>query len=202
MTIGVYRRYMPLPRFHRLPQQKRAAILATAARRFASEGPDRASYNAILSDAGISKASAYQYFDSRADLLDAVLGETASELLHILGPWRPSADVDDFAAQWRAGAERLIDALRSDQVLLALAPHCLRRLPQTAGPHTWLAVVIGDGQRIGAVRTDRPTGLLLAASAAVLESIDTWFLSELDAGRRPDPETGYGLLESLWTEKS
>ncbi|OYO08062.1 TetR family transcriptional regulator [Enemella evansiae] len=194
----MYHRYMPLPRFSRLPEAKRAAILTVAARHFATDGPETASYNAILAEAGISKASAYQYFDSRADLLEAVLHEVAGDLLGVLGVWRPSRDAADFAEQWRAGATRLAEALRGDEVLLALAPHCLARGVSGEGPRVWMTALIADGQRIGVVRDDLDTGLLIDVSLAVLTEIDRWALGELAAGREPDPDAAYALLDSLW----
>ena len=48
---------------------KREAILAAAARVFASEGFDRASMAALAQEAGISKANIYHYYDSKDALL-------------------------------------------------------------------------------------------------------------------------------------
>lgn len=194
----MYHRYMPLPRFSRLPEARRTAILTVAARHFAEHGPDTASYNAILAEAGISKASAYQYFDSRADLLEAVLHEVAGDLLAVLGVWRPSRDAVDFAQQWRAGAGRMADALRGDPVLLALAPHCLARAVPGDGPRVWIAAVIDDGRRMGVIRRDTPRALLIEVSLAVLGELDRWGLAEIASGREPDREQGLDLLQSLW----
>lgn len=185
-----------------MPGPRRAAILTAAARHFAADGPHSASYNAILAEAGISKASAYQYFDSRDDLLQTVLQEVADDLLGVLGGWRPSRDARDFGEQWRAGARRLTAALQADPVLLALAPHSLARDLAGQGPRDWVAAVIADGQRLGIIRDDLPSALLVEVSLAVLGEIDRWQLAELSAGREPDPEQALSLLQSLWRKES
>ena len=81
---------MPLPRFQRLSSQQRSAILDVARRQFAAHGADTASYNKIIEAAGISKSSAYQYFDGREDLLGAVLADLRDRLAGLLGDWSPA----------------------------------------------------------------------------------------------------------------
>lgn len=53
--------------------EKRAHILRVAAKTFAREGYDRASMARVAADAGISKANIYHYYDSKDDLLFALL---------------------------------------------------------------------------------------------------------------------------------
>ncbi len=50
---------MPLPRFEKLDEPRRRAILAAAAEEFGDLGFDGASYNRIIKRAGISKGAMY-----------------------------------------------------------------------------------------------------------------------------------------------
>jgi TetR/AcrR family transcriptional regulator of autoinduction and epiphytic fitness len=55
--------------------EKRAAIIAGAIRAFEQEGYERASMDLVAEKAGASKRTVYNYFESKKDLLWAVIGE-------------------------------------------------------------------------------------------------------------------------------
>ncbi len=56
----------------------------------------------------------------------------------------------------------------------------------------WMQRVLADGQRIGAVRTDLPTSLLIAIAAGMGQAMDTWLLAHSsDAADLP------GLISAL-----
>ena len=54
--------------FYRLPDEKRARLLASAHREFTQHTYEKASINRILDEAKIPKGSFYQYFDDKSDL--------------------------------------------------------------------------------------------------------------------------------------
>ncbi|MFK5978495.1 MAG: TetR/AcrR family transcriptional regulator [Rhizobiaceae bacterium] len=60
--------------------QKRGAILRTAAKSFAESGFDRASMSQIARQCGISKASIYHYYSSKDELLFEVLDQHMQNL--------------------------------------------------------------------------------------------------------------------------
>ncbi|MGW6918736.1 TetR/AcrR family transcriptional regulator [Kitasatospora sp. NPDC054939] len=187
----------PLPRFHRLPAERRDAILAVARQHFAEHGPEAASYNKIIEAAGFSKTAAYQWFDGREDLLAAVLDDVLARLLGELGPWRPGADAAAFWAQLEAGASALAAHLAQHPDDLALADAAIG----SAGGGAWLdwfTDLVADGQRLGVIRTDVDRGLLVAATSAVLRAADGWALGELRAGREPGTGEVWTLLRGLW----
>ena len=64
---------MPLPRFEKMPEDKKENILEAAAMEFAANGYEKASINRILERAGISKGAAYYYFEDKADLIATVV---------------------------------------------------------------------------------------------------------------------------------
>jgi AcrR family transcriptional regulator len=115
---------VPLPRFERLAPGNRAAILAVARSHFARDGRDGASFNRIIADAGISKTSAYHYFDGKDDLFAAVAADTAARVTAVLGPWQPVRTGDELWARLADGSGRLLAYLREhpdDRAVLAAA---------------------------------------------------------------------------------
>ncbi|WP_194377635.1 TetR/AcrR family transcriptional regulator [Streptomyces durbertensis] len=180
---------MPLPRFERLPADRREAILGVAREQFAAHGAESASYNKIIEAAGISKTAAYHYFDGREDLLGAVLDGVLGRLLAALGPWLPAADPAGFWARLEQGAAALADHLRRHPDDLALADAAIGRADD--GPWTgWFDAVVADGQRLGVIRTDVDRGLLVAATAAVVRAADAWALARMRAAADCGPASG------------
>lgn len=59
---------MPTATWERLPQARRAAVLAAAEAEFGAQGFSRGSLNVIAREAGVSKGSLFQYFADKADL--------------------------------------------------------------------------------------------------------------------------------------
>ncbi|MFE0425885.1 TetR/AcrR family transcriptional regulator [Streptomyces sp. NPDC058953] len=187
----------PLPRFRRLPPERREAILRVARRHFAEQGPEGASYNRIIEAAGFSKTAAYQYFDGRDDLLATVLDDVLERLLGVLGPWTPAPDPAAFRAALEAGTRSLSAHLREHPDDLALAEAAAAR-PAGAAWAGWFDALITDGQRLGVVRTDVDRALLVATTAAVLRAGDAWTLAAWRAGGEPDTGQVWELLHGLW----
>ncbi|MBZ9598665.1 TetR/AcrR family transcriptional regulator [Streptomyces erythrochromogenes] len=190
---------MPLPRFDRLPAERRDHILGVARRHFAEHGAEGASYNKIIEAAGVSKTAAYHYFDGREDLLTAVLDGVQGRLLDALGPWEPARDADDFGARFAAGSAALATHLGGHPEDLALADAAIGRT--SGGPWLgWFGALVTDGRRIGLIRDDVDHALMVSATAAVVRAADTWALALLTTA----PGTGdpgaqlWTLLRGLW----
>jgi AcrR family transcriptional regulator len=79
---------MPRPKNGPTPSESRAALVASAARRFAQNGYQRTSLAQIASDAGMKAPSLLYHFGSKEELFNAVLRETwgqvRTELLPVL----------------------------------------------------------------------------------------------------------------------
>ncbi|GLF95441.1 TetR/AcrR family transcriptional regulator [Streptomyces yaizuensis] len=189
----------PLPRFHRLPAERRQAILGVARRYFAEQGPEGASYNKIIEAAGMSKTAAYQYFDGRDDLLAAVLDDVLERLLAALGTWQPARDPAAFRAALETGTRALSAHLREHPDDLVLAGAAAARAGGTVWTG-WFTSVVADGQRIGVIRTDVDRELLVAATESVLRAGDAWALAAwLRDGHEPDTRQVWELLHGLWS---
>ena len=184
---------MPLPRFDRLAPDARAAILAVARAHFARDGMDGASFNQIIAAAGISKTSAYHYFDGKGDLFAAVAADVADRTLAALGPWVEVSTPEALWEQVAAGTDRLGAHLREhpdDRAVLAAAPH-----PGGATP--WIDALVGNGVRLGLIDPAPDVELLTSATAAVIGAVDAWALQRTDAPH--DALTV--LLRRLWNTR-
>ncbi|WP_280240274.1 TetR/AcrR family transcriptional regulator [Nocardia abscessus] len=163
---------MPLPRFERLPTPTKEAILTVARDHFARDGKDAASFNQIIADAGISKTSAYHYFDGKDDLFTAVAADAAVRTLAILGPWRVVSTVEELWRQVAEGSTRLLTYLRknpSDRAVLAAAA----QLGTEGDP--WVQAFVANAVDLG-LSSDED-GWLSAVTAALFAAADRWALS-------------------------
>jgi AcrR family transcriptional regulator len=183
---------MPLPRFDRLPPEARAAILAVAREHFARDGRDGASFNRIIADAGISKTSAYHYFDGKDDLFGAVAGDVTARILAVLGPWTEAATPEALWERFAAGSGRLLAHLREhpgDRAVLTAAS----RPPGTGDP--WITAMVANGVRIGLVDPGPGPEIITAATAALIGMADAWALGRPGDDVMPALRV---LLERLW----
>ena len=188
---------MPLPRFTRLPDEEQRRILDVALEAFAAEGVQTASYNQIIAAAGISRSSAYNYFDGRDDLLNAVLDDVAERVHASLGEWPGADDADTFWKQFFDGAERMakhVENNPSDLALLDMA--FIDRL--RGGYADWVAAFVDTGVRLGLITIAIERGLIVSATLSMLGTLDGWATERLRQGEMPDPEVFRTVLTHLW----
>jgi TetR/AcrR family transcriptional regulator of autoinduction and epiphytic fitness len=184
---------MPLPRFDRLAPHARAAILAVARGHFARDGKDAASFNQIIADSGISKTTAYHYFDGKDDLFAAVVADTVERTMATLGDWVDVTSADALLEQLTDGAHRLAAHLRDhpeDRAVLAAAPF------ERHNP--WIDRLVENGLRIGLIDPRPDAELVTMATAAVIGTVDAWALRQ--PGHLGDSSTQAltVLLRRLW----
>lgn len=188
---------MPSPRFERLPPERRAQILDVATSHIAREGPAAASYNQIIAAAGISKTSAYLYFDGKEDLIGEVFRALGARLSERLGGWRPAPSARAFWTRLRATSQALQGYLVEHPDDLALLGH----LPPDATPldgDSWLAAVVENGQALGVIRRDVELPLLTSATRAVLRVGDAHVLGAMLQGEAADDAPVWALLRGMW----
>lgn len=178
---------MPLPRFENLPIEKRRAILDAAAAEFAEHGYDGASFNRIISAAGISKGAMYYYFADKADAYGAVMDDVLDRVRGAVRDVPAPKNADQY---WRAmaiGMDRMNAMLFEDPRLGALArglgqsgstgPMYRRLVARTAA---WVEELLALGQRLGAVRDDVPLELLAEAVTGMTGAMDRWFMNAME----------------------
>lgn len=190
---------MPSPRFDRLPIERRALILGVARRHIAAHGNDAASYNQIIAEAGISKTSAYLYFDGKDDLVDAVRRDVLLRLGEVLGPWPPARSVRGFWAQLQSGAARLRQHLVEHPDDLGVLDGGDATADDAGGGDAWLAAMIDDGRRLGVVRRDVAAPIVVAATRALLRIGDAHGIAALRRGEPAELAPLWALLKAMWT---
>jgi AcrR family transcriptional regulator len=202
---------MAHPRFSRLAPERQQAILDVAAEEFAEHGFDGASYNRIIERAGISKGSAYYYFEGKEDLYVTVLETTLAGLVDEVGTWTPPGDAGGFWRQLRRAYFALYGFVMGD----ARSARLIRGLSQVrsnpklqaswlrleAPLMAWFGRVLADGREVGAVRRDVPEDLLLVALMGMGQATDLWLLAQRErqgerASRR-SAEQVFSLLKEL-----
>lgn len=188
---------MPRPRFSKLPEDKREWIIEIAAKEFAAEGFEGASLNRILEQAGISKGSAYYYFDDKADVFLTVVQRYLLEMANTIEALPlDQLDAENFweclsvqyRQQWTYAYERpwLLGAVKAATKLSkkSLANEALISVfNQVMG---WMIAIFKRGQEVGAVRTDLPDDLLFALIQAVDDVSDKWLLDHRSELKRED----------------
>jgi len=179
---------VPRPRFHRLPAEKQAHILAVATAEFAEHGFAGASYNRIIDQAGLSKGAMYYYFDDKTDLYGTVVQAAFQEFMGAMQPRVP----EDAEAYWASFLDDYRDmtrfALAHPEILalirsLAEHPERMRQGPMAEmyqGLLAYTEALIDRGQALGAVRTDLDRELLVSVAFAMGEAMDGWMLKRLD----------------------
>ena len=181
---------MVRPRFAKLPPARQQAILSAALEEFAAHGFHDASLNRVIESAGISKGSMYYYFDGKEDLYAHVVRVELEQMVARAGPFDiPAAGNPD--AFWSALEDyylQLMSALETTPQLAALirgwiatsATPAMQQIQQEMEKAVipWMERVLAAGQRIGAVRTDLPSGLLIAVAAGMGQAMDTWLLTQ------------------------
>lgn len=181
---------MALPRFARLPAERRHQLIGAAAMEFADKGFNGAGLGAIAEKAGIGKASFYYYFTDKADLCATVL-EEAWHRLRAEG----RIDLASLTAEsfWTAietvGLENL-ELCRREPWLRAASVLLNRGTNAASGEsvvddyremrQAWEAAVIARGQQLGTVRRDLPAGLLVSLAMGARQAANLWMLERVD----------------------
>lgn len=196
-TDGVYYWYtMALPRFERLPPERRAALLAVAQRHLARDGRSGASYNQIIADAGLSKTSAYLYFDGREDLVRAVVSAVSARLEAVLGAWQTVTSEEAFWSQLATQSAALRSHLATNAEDLALLS--MFEPGEWPNAQVWLEAMLENGRAVGVVRADVPAPVMAGVTRAVFTALDGLAVEALRSGETVDEHLGRTLLEGLW----
>jgi AcrR family transcriptional regulator len=181
---------MVRPRFAKLPAQQQQVILRAALDEFASKGFHDASLNRVIEKAGISKGSMYYYFDGKDDLYAHVARSELQQLFASVGPF-PVPDDGDANTFWSTMESyyiRLMTGLTASPQLADLIRGWIalpknptlqqaeREMERGATP--WVEQALAVGQRLGAVRSDLPSNLLIAVVVGLGRAMDTWLLTQ------------------------
>lgn len=182
---------MPLPRYEKMPEEKKNQILEAAAQEFAAHGYEKAVMNRILERAGISKGAAYYYFEDKADLIATVVRHYWMEFMG-----GPGAVIENYSAEdfWEKLGELYLhpfDLIEVQPWLLGFS-RAVWELPEkirNSGPLgeiftdaiEWVRQFIRRGHELGVIRDDLPEDLLINVIMALDHVHDEWLSEHWEA---------------------
>jgi len=175
---------MPLPRFEKMPEDKKELILEAAAMEFAANGYDKASMKRILERAGISKGAAYYYFEDKADLIATVVRHYWLQFLE-----EPESVFSDYRAEdfWKKIEEIYLNPFMDmeERPWMRNLGQAVWDLPEelrTTGPlgavfneaMVWVRGLVQKGRELGVIRVDLPEEVLMSLLMALDSVHDRW----------------------------
>jgi AcrR family transcriptional regulator len=197
---------MPLPRFERLPEDRREAILKAAAIEFGAAGFEGASFNHIIERAGLSKGAMYYYFADKEDLYRTVVATSTERIVEAVGRPAPVTTSEGFWDECRAMYERVLRFLFDPHEAATL---CFRLGRQSragnAHPaeresfemvHELVDGLARFGQGLGAVRDDVPVELLVEMAFGAMDGMDVWLGARWESVEESDLE----LFAAWWVD--
>jgi len=153
---------------------------------FATRGYERASFNRIIEQAGVSKGAMYYYFDDKEDLFNTVV-EIVLE--RALGEFAELPSADTPEQFWESVHRFMTQALRliHDEPTLAGLMKSVLSLHAAGSTiaavetvrtlyRSWAEQFIRQAQGVGAIRSDLPFDLLVSLTVAVASAGDVWLV--------------------------
>jgi AcrR family transcriptional regulator len=144
----------------------RAGLLAVARQRFARRGVAGTTMDDIARRAGVSRATAFNYFPSKNLLLEALVHEMEARFLQVIDAQldRPATAAQRIGALFSWTAQRVGETPELSRVLIGASETTFGATRdsgvRTARVHRAIMRVLEAGKRDGNVRTDLSTAVL------------------------------------------
>src|SRR5690606_30893156 len=194
---------MPLPRFERLDEDRREAILEAAAIEFGAAGFEGASFNRIIERAGLSKGAMYYYFADKEDLYRTVVATSTERIVEAVGRPALVTTAEGFWDECHAMYGRVLRFLFDQREAARLCFRLARGGSQHPAERESYEVVheLVDGlarfgQSLGAVRDDVPVELLVEMAFGAMEGMDVWLGERWESAEESDLE----LFAKWWID--
>jgi AcrR family transcriptional regulator len=192
LIVDLARRKVVAETFRRLPGDKKNLVYRTAVRLFGKYGYDGLAVDRFCREAGISKGSFFQYFETKSHLLEFVLlsfdqrvaawidrirrEETAvlarDRLAYLFRATISESDLDNDEASFFHFATR---ALTHSTVVI-------EGVNLSAHVSGYVTEIIERGVATGELADDPPAAKQIAVIGRILEDAMTWRLSPSEAG--------------------
>lgn len=196
-----------------LDRKREDRLLEAAATAFTAEGYQHASLNQIIATAGWAKSSFYHYFPDKQRLHDHVVLTLRRRLEDgIATPDIHSLTVETF---WPGMGILLesVDRTLAEHPETQLLVHMFGHPLAARGPEgqltrlrrevaDWLAVAVGHGTTVGAVRDDLPSGLLTDLATAILATIEQWNLNLERDDNAAHPSSSLALIRDALARRA
>jgi AcrR family transcriptional regulator len=184
----------PGGRVQRRKARTRAALLAAARRRFAARGVDATTVAEIAEEADVAVGSFYNYFETKDELLAALLETSLTEQRRELE--RRQAQVSDPAEMISIAHRHLVGLAQSDPDLawLLIRLEIPQRIARTVLWHS-ASSDLAAGIATGRFNVEYPHLALVASGGALLAVIHS--ILEGDSGTEVASAHAEGVLRSL-----
>ena len=181
---------MALPRFAKLPAEKRHRLIAAAAAEFAAKGFKGAVLASIADKSEIGTTTFYYYFADKADLFETVLHEAWRRLREEGAMDLDALTAESFWPEYEILARRNMELCSREPWLLSASKVLNTTSPDSADSavlddfserrRAWEAAWIARGQELGVFRDDIPTDLLATISFSLDQATNLWLLDHID----------------------
>ena len=203
----------PFARFYKLNEDKQKRILDNALEEFVAHGFENASLNTIIAKSEISKGSFYYYFEDKIDLFVTVL-RSQIDIVQMIE--QSGLLACDEAQMFWQNIERMIQGsihaatAQPHFVKLGMLFHQLDEKTKQQGQMAIFMEELVDvvtrmiehGQKVGAIRNDMPTQVILQLWFAIDAVIDNWALTEgfapEDPGARRMVEVSFDFFKNAF----
>lgn len=183
-SIGGYDRSMAMS------EQRREALVRTAAEEFAAAGYDQASLNDVIRRCGLSKSSFYHVLSSKRELYDLVVSDATQAFAATLA--LPAPEEFSGPQYWDRIVDlivRMTQVLTSDDLFVDLghilydaqAPEDSAAQQAVDAAEEWICRLVMVGRDCGAVRDDLPASLQGRLAFTTLKTFDEWSVRNLEA---------------------
>jgi AcrR family transcriptional regulator len=163
--------------------EKRAALIAAAAREFASRTYEEASLNHIIGSCGLSKSSFYHVVDSKEGLFSLVVSELSAAADRTWTAPEPASFADRFwdraDSVWQEALTTWPNSPELTQLwhIVYTNPDNEAVLKLADRVRTWVRDVLITGRETGAVDRTCPLDLQSLAVFSLLRTFDEWALT-------------------------
>ena len=178
--------------FRRLPADKKNLIYRTAVRLFGKYGYDGLAVDRFCREAGISKGSFFQYFETKSHLLEFVLLAFEQRIADWIDTLRaaekPVLARERLTAMFRAViAEAQVDhsEIMFFQFATKALPHStvvIDGIDLIAPLRRYVTEIVERGVATGELTDDPPSAKLIVLLTRILEDAVSWRLSPGEAG--------------------
>ena len=198
---------MARPRFNNLPPEKQRSILLAAAGEFARNGYQKASFNRIIQETGLSKGAMYYYFDDKMDLYKTVMIRLADRMVSEMGSFPETETPEQFREEYNEFFRELTELFVSEPMMpgllkaffsLSASPMLQEILEEIyRGIGDLFSGLVSEGRRVKAIRKDVPEILLIRLLLAVFQPLDEYYAMLMAQGREISPEQAGHVLTAL-----
>lgn len=172
----------------KMKPDRRQKLFAAATRAFTLHGFEQASLNQIIGEVGMSKSSFYHYFANKTDLFEQIFQQTLAPLAQMANAFQPeSLTRETFWPSLLAMSLDSNDLFVNQPEIFNVgrmfhlnlnAPNGICKA-MMASSLSFVSRIMEHGKKVGAIRDDLPTSLLIEAAMGMGMAVDRWAIEHV-----------------------